>query len=76
MQHDVRMKQLKSETEQIRKDTEQIRKETGQLKRENARLRSLNARTKVLLSSIDQHCFPDASNSIPLPPTEPDSSFS
>ena len=62
-----RIKQLKSETEQIRNETEQ-------LKRENARLATLNARTKSLLSYVDQHCFPDESNSTPLPPTEPGSS--
>jgi len=57
-------------------EIEQIRNETEQLRRENARLRSLNAKTKTLLSSVDQHCFPDASNSTPTPPTEPDSSSS
>jgi hypothetical protein len=69
MQHELRMKQLKSEIEQIKSETEQLR-------RENARLATLNAKTKTLLSSIDQHCFPDASNSTPLPPTEPGSSSS
>jgi hypothetical protein len=29
-----------------------------------------------LSALIRQHCFPDASNSIPLPPTEPGSSSS
>ena len=67
--YEQRMQQLASEIEQIRNETEQ-------LKRENARLATLNARTKRLLSSIDQHCFPDASNSTPLPPTEPGSSSS
>ena len=70
------IEQIKSETEQIRNETDQIRNETEQLKRENARLATLNARTKRLLSSIDQHCFPDESNSTPLPPTEPGSSSS
>ena len=67
--YEQRMQQLASEIEQIKNDTEQ-------LKRENARLATLNARTKRLLSSIDQHCFPDESNSTPLPPTEPGSSSS
>ena len=53
-----------------------MKSETEQLRRENARLATLNAKTKTLLSSIDQHCFPDASNSTPLPPTEPGSSSS
>ena len=70
------IEQIKNDTEHIRNDTEQIRNETEQLKRENAWLATLNARTKRLLSSIDQHCFPDASNSTPLPPTEPGSSSS
>jgi hypothetical protein len=33
-------------------------------------------RMKRLESEIEQHCFQDASNSNPLPPTEPDSSSS
>lgn len=67
--YEQRMLQLASEIEQIKRETEQLR-------RENARLKSLNARTKSLLSYVDQHCFPDASNSTPLPPTEPGSSSS
>lgn len=59
-QHEQRMKRLESEILQLR--------------RENARLATLNARTKSLLSYVDQHCFPDESNSTPLPPTEPGSS--
>jgi len=62
MRHELRMKQLESEIEQIEKETEQ-------LQRENARARALSA-------LIEQHCFPDESNSIPLPPTEPGSSSS
>lgn len=62
MQHELRMKQLRSEIEQIKKETEQ-------LQRENARQRALSA-------LIKQHCFPDDSNSTPLPPTAPDSSSS
>jgi glutamate synthase domain-containing protein 3 len=50
-------------------EIEQIRTETEQLRRENARERALSA-------LIKQHCFPDASNSTPTPPTEPDSSSS
>jgi hypothetical protein len=69
MQHELRMKQLESEILRVRSDCEQIEKETEQLRRENARQRALSA-------LIKQHCFPDESNSIPLPPTEPDSSSS
>jgi len=53
VQHELRMKQLKSEIELLR--------------RENARQRALSA-------LIKQHCFPDDFNSIPRPPTAPDSS--
>ena len=81
IQHELRMKQLKSEIEQIEKETkqieretEQIERETEQLRRENARLRSLNARTRALISCVDQHCFPPESSSTPLPPIEPSSS--
>jgi len=62
MQHELRMKQLESEIEQIEKETEQLRRE--------------NARAKALSALIEQHCFPDASNSTPVPPTEPGSSSS
>ena len=62
MQHELRMKQLESEIEQIEKETEQMRRE--------------NARARALSALIEQHCFPDESNSIPLPPTEPGSSSS
>ena len=62
MQHELRMKQLKSEIEQIEKETEQLRRE--------------NARARALSALIEQHCFPDDSNSIPRPPTEPGSSSS
>ena len=62
MQHELRMKQLESEIEQIEKETEQLRRE--------------NARQRALSALIEQHCFPDDSNSIPLPPTEPGSSSS
>jgi hypothetical protein len=65
--------QIRRETEQIKSDTERIRRETEQLRRENARLRALNAKAKILLSCVDQHCFPPESSSIPIPPTESDS---
>ena len=69
MQHELRMKQLESEILRVRSDSEQIEKETEQLRRENARAKALSA-------LIEQHCFPDDSNSTPLPPTEPGSSSS
>jgi hypothetical protein len=62
MQHELRMKQLESEIEQIEKETELLRRE--------------NARQRALSALIEQHCFPDESNSTPLPPTEPGSSSS
>ena len=62
MQHELRMKQLGSEIEQIEKETELLRHE--------------NARQIALSALIRQHCFPDESNSIPRPPTEPGSSSS
>ena len=67
VQHELRMKQLESEILRVRSDSERIERETQQLRRENARARALSA-------LIEQHCFPDDSNSIPLAPTEPDSS--
>ena len=62
MQHELSMKQLGNEIEQIEKETEQLRRE--------------NARQRALSALIEQHCFPDDSNSTPLPPTEPGSSSS
>jgi hypothetical protein len=47
-----------------------------QLESEIEQLRRENAREKALSALIKQHCFPDASNSTPLPPTEPGSSSS
>ena len=47
----------------------QLESEIEQLRRENARQRALSA-------LIKQHCFPDESNSTPLPPTDPGSSSS
>jgi hypothetical protein len=46
------------------------------LESEIVQLRGENAREKALCALIRQHCFPDASNSTPLPPTEPGSSSS
>jgi hypothetical protein len=60
MQHELRIKQ--SEIEQIEKEAELLRRE--------------NARAKAFSALIKQHCFPDASSSTPLPPTEPGSSSS
>jgi ribonuclease D len=60
--YEQRMKQLRSETEQLRSETEQLRRE--------------NAKQRALSALIRQHCFPDESNSTPLPPTEPDSGSS
>jgi len=68
-QHKQRMEQLESEISRVRSDSERIEKETELLRRENARQRALSA-------LIEQHCFPDDSNSIPRPPTAPDSSSS
>ena len=45
-----------------------------QLESEIEQLRHENAREKALSALIKQHCFPDESNSTPLPPTEPGSS--
>ena len=69
MQHELRMKQLESDILRVKSDSERIEKETEQLRRENARQRALSA-------LIEQHCFPDESNSTPRPPTEPGSSSS
>jgi hypothetical protein len=65
--------QIKKDTERIKNDTERIKSETEQLRRENARLRALNAKAKILLSCVDQHCFPPESSSSPVTPTESDS---
>ena len=69
MRHELRMKQLENEISRVKSDSERIEKETELLRRENARARALSA-------LIEQHCFPDDSNSTPLPPTEPGSSSS
>ena len=60
--YEQRMKQLRSESEQVRSETEQLRRE--------------NAKQRALSALIRQHCFPDESNSTPIPPTEPDSGSS
>jgi len=76
MQHELRMKQLESEILRVRSDSERIARETKQIEKETEQLRRENAREKALSALIEQHCFPDESNSIPLPPTEPGSSSS
>ena len=60
--YERRMKQLRSETEQLKSETELLRRE--------------NAKQRALSALIRQHCFPDESNSTPLPPIEPDSGSS
>jgi regulator of replication initiation timing len=65
----IRIQQTRNETDQIKKDTEQLRQETERLRRQNAKGRQL-------LASIDALCFPDASNSTPLPSTATDSASS
>ena len=65
----IRIQQTRNETDQIKKDTEQLRQETERLRRQNAKGRQL-------LASIDALCFPDASNSTPLPSTANDSASS
>jgi hypothetical protein len=76
MQHELRMKQLESEILRVRSDSERIARETKQIEKETEQLRRENAREKALSALIEQHCFPDDFNSIPLPPTEPGSSSS
>ncbi len=78
--YERRMNALRSDREriendilQVEKEIERIESETEQLRRENARLRALNAKAKILLSYVDQHCFPPESSSIPIPPAESDS---
>ena len=73
MQHELRMKQLESEILRVKSDSERIARETKQIENETELLRRENARQRALSALIKQHCFPDESNSIPLPPTEPDS---
>ena len=65
-QRKIQYEQRKIQHEQRMK---QLRSETEQLRRENAKQRALSA-------LIRQHCFPDESNSTPLPPIEPDSGSS
>jgi hypothetical protein len=69
----IEIERIKTECEQIKKDTERIVRETEQLRRENARLKALNAKAKILLSCVDQHCFPPESSSSPVTPTASDS---
>jgi len=65
VQHELRMKQLRSEIERSKERTKQIEKEIEQLDRDNARLENL-------LSCVDQRCFPPESSLIPPLPTESD----
>jgi len=60
--YEQRMKAKLIEIERIKTETEQLRRE--------------NARQKALSALIKQHCFPPESNSTPIPPIEPGSSFS
>ena len=90
VQYELRMKQLESEILRVRSDSEliaseilrvksdseRIARETKQIEKETEQLRRENARQRALSALIEQHCFPDESNSIPLPPTEPGSSSS
>ncbi len=66
MQHEQLMLHYEQRKMQHELRMKQLKSEIEQLRRENARQRALGA-------LIKQHCFPDESNSIPLPPTEPDS---
>jgi flagellar biosynthesis/type III secretory pathway chaperone len=50
-----------------------IEQRTKQIESETEQLREQNARGRQLLSQIDALCFPDASSSIPAPPTAIDS---
>ena len=68
--------QIKRDTEQIKNETEQIKKDTERLRQETEQLRRQNAKGRQLLASIDALCFPDASNSTPLPSTANDSASS
>ncbi len=69
MQYEQRKIQYEQRKMQHELRMKQLESEIEQLRRENARQRALSA-------LIEQHCFPDDSISIPLPPTEPGSSSS
>ena len=69
MQHEQRVMQYEQRKMQHEQRMKQLESEIEQLRRDNAKQRALSA-------LIRQHCFPDASSSTPLPPTEPDSSSS
>ena len=58
------------DSEQRMQDSERRLK---QIESETEQLREQNARGRQLLSQIDALCFPDASSSIPAPPTAIDS---
>jgi hypothetical protein len=55
-----------------RRDPDHERK-LALIKSEIEQLREQNAKGRLLLSPIDALCFPDASSSIPAPPTAIDS---
>jgi hypothetical protein len=42
--------------------------------RHELRMRQLESEIEQIEKETEQHCFPDESNSTPLPPTEPGSS--
>ncbi len=69
MQHEQLMLHYEQRKMQHELRMKQLKSEIEQLRRENVRERALSA-------LIKQHCFPDDSNSTPLPPTEPGSSSS
>ena len=69
MQHEQRVMQYEQRKMQHEQRMKQLESEIEQLRRDNAKQRALSALMR-------QHCFPDESNSTPLPPTEPDSSSS
>jgi hypothetical protein len=53
----------------IERSIASIEQRTKQIESETEQLREQNARGRQLLSQIDALCFPDASSSIPAPPT-------
>jgi hypothetical protein len=69
MQYEQQMLQYEQRRIQHELRMKRLENEIEQLRRENAREKALSA-------LIEQHCFPDDSNSTPLPPTEPGSSSS
>ena len=67
---------IENDNEQIENDILQVESEIVQIEKETEQLRRENAKQRALSALIRQHCFPDESNSTPLPPTEPDSGSS